>query len=175
VAAGDIVYGLMRTDAVDASGIFRPVLCPDRLLIAELTLRGEIRQVPEVLWYRRQFSTGSIVRQRQTLFAPGTASVSRFTTPFAMHARALWTTYRGASGQRLGISRTTLVKMVAMYAGAYAFRHYAKSEVQRGALTVLGWPRWIYKRVKHAALLAVYHVLVAGRRLLHVPAETGRK
>ena len=175
VAAGDIVYGLMRTDAVEASGVFRQVLCPDRLLIAELTLRGEIRQIPDVLWYRRQFTTGSVARQRQSLFAPGTAGPSRFATPFAMHARALWATYRGPAGERLGLSRGALARMVSLYSGAYAFRHYAKSEVQRGALAVLGWPRWIYKRVKHGTLLAVYHVLVTGRRFLHVSAGTSRK
>ena len=74
VAAGDMVYGLMRASAVREAGVFREVLCPDRLLLAELTLRGEIRQVPEVLWYRRQFSVGSIERQRSTLFRAGHAA-----------------------------------------------------------------------------------------------------
>ena len=31
--------------------------------------------------------------------------------------------------------------------------------MQRGILAVLGWPRWIYKRVKHAVLLGVYGLL----------------
>ena len=51
--SGDMVYGLMRMQALQAAGIFRPVLNPDRLLIAELMRQGEIRQVDEPLWYRR--------------------------------------------------------------------------------------------------------------------------
>jgi putative sugar O-methyltransferase len=168
VAAGDMVYGLMRTAAVESAGVFRPVLCPDRLLMAELTLRGEIRQVPEVLWYRRQFSVSSIARQRQTLFTPGARPLSRFATAWSMHARSIWNTYRGPARDALGLSRAAVVRMVVENAGAYAFRHYMKSEVQRGIMTMLGWPRWMYKRVKHAALLIIYYVLVTGRRLLHL-------
>lgn len=151
VAAGDIVYGLMRASAVRKAGVFRDVLCPDRLLIAELTLQGQIRQVPEVLWVRRQFASGSIERQRSTLFAPGAAVPSSLTPPWYLHARAL-----SGAGVSAGL--------VARYAAAYAWRHYAKSSVQRGLLSAIGWPRWIYKRVKHAALLALYHALVATRR-----------
>jgi glycosyltransferase involved in cell wall biosynthesis len=160
VAAGDLVYGLMRTEAVRRAGIFRPVLCPDRLLVAELTLQGEIRQVPEVLWYRRQFSTGSIERQRSTLFVPGTTPPSRVTPPWYMHARSLWETYGQAA-----LDRGTAARLIARYAAAYACRHYAKSSVQRGLLAVLGWPRWLYKRVKHIVLLGVYGTLVAFRQI----------
>ena len=51
-------------------------------------------------------------------------------------------------------------RLVVAYAAAYAWRHYGKSTVQRGLLSVLGWPRWVYKRVKHVALLSLYGVLV---------------
>jgi glycosyltransferase involved in cell wall biosynthesis len=161
VAAGDMVYGLMRTAAVRESGIFRPVLCPDRLLLAELTLRGEIRQVPEVLWYRRQFAAGSVQRQRATLFAPGAPPPSALTPPWYMHAQSLWATY----GRRPhpAMPRNAARRLIAGYAAAYAWRHYGKTTVQRGLLSVLGWPRWTYKRLKHAALLGVYGVLVASR------------
>ena len=93
VAAGDMVYGLMRPDAVRQGGIFRSVLCPDRLLLAELTMQGEIRQVAQVLWHRRQFSTGSVSRQRSSLFAPDGPRPGVLATPWWMHARALWETY----------------------------------------------------------------------------------
>jgi hypothetical protein len=163
VAAGDMVYGLMRVEAVRAAGVFREVLCPDRLLIAELTLRGEIRQVPDVLWFRRQFPAGSITRQRSTLFPPGTTGPLPFTPPWYLHARALWATY-GADGSLPGLSRPEVARLIASYAGAYAWRHYGKSSVQRGALSVLGWPRWIYKRARHALLLGVYASLVTLRK-----------
>lgn len=163
VAAGDMVYGLMRADAVRESGVFREVLCADRLLLAELTLRGQIRQVPEVLWFRRQFTTGSIARQRSTLFAPGTKPPSALTAPWYMHARSLWTTYGRVVPSPLGMTRRQVAGLIAEYAAAYAGRHYAKSSVQRGMLSILGWPRWLYKRAKHLMLVAVYRVLVATR------------
>jgi len=152
VAAGDIVYGLMRTSAVREAGVFREVLCPDRLLIAELTLQGQIRQVPDALWFRRQFASGSIERQRSTLFAPGMAIPSAITPPWYMHAHSMWK------------SGNVPAALIVRYAAAYAWRHYGKSSVQRGILSTLGWPRWVYKRVKHGALLALYHALVATRR-----------
>jgi hypothetical protein len=168
----------MRTAAVRDAGIFRDVLCPDRLLLAELTLRGQIRQVPEVLWYRRQFAAGSIERQRSTLFAPGTRPPSRFTPPWYMHARSLWATYgrephpafsarsnptSQTPNPNQDVSRAEVMRLVTAYTAAYAWRHYSKSTVQRGLLSALGWPRWIYKRVKHGVLLGLYRVLVATR------------
>jgi hypothetical protein len=165
VAAGDMVYGLMRATAVRDAGIFREVLCPDRLLMAELTLRGQIRQVPEVLWYRRQFDTGSVERQRSTLFAPGTQPPSAWTAPWYLHARTLWDHYVRQANPAVALPRPEARRLVVNYAAAYAWRHYAKSSVQRGLLSVLGWPRWIYKRLKHGVLLVVYGVLVTARRI----------
>lgn len=165
VAAGDMVYGLMRAAAVGEAGIFRHVLCPDRLLVAELTLVGEVRQVPEVLWYRRQFAVGSVERQRDTLFAPRSRPPSRFVTPWWMHARALWRNYAGREAPSHTIPRSTMRLLIARYAAAFAWRHYAKSSVQHGILTVVGWPRWLYKRLKHAVLLALYGALVGLRHV----------
>ena len=165
VAAGDMVYGLMRTSAVRDAGVFREVLCPDRLLMAELTLRGQIRQVPEVLWYRRQFETGSVERQRSTLFSPGTRPPSAWTAPWYLHAQSLWANYVRQPHPAVPMPRAEARRLVVTYAATYAWRHYAKSSVQRGLLAVLGWPRWIYKRIKHGVLLAVYGVLVAARRI----------
>jgi hypothetical protein len=165
VAAGDMIYGLMRTDPVRDSGIFREVLCPDRLLLAELTLRGQIRQVPEVLWYRRQFAAGSVERQRSTLFAPDALPPSSLTPPWYMHARSLWATYGSQRNPGVPLRKMSATRLIGVYAGAYAWRHYGKSTVQRGLLSTLGWPRWLYKRAKHGALLGVYGLLVALRHV----------
>src|SRR5262245_5503275 len=62
--SGDMVYGLIRMPALEAAGVFRPVLNPDRLLVAELSPLGEIRQVGEPLWWRRQSDGASIDRQQ---------------------------------------------------------------------------------------------------------------
>jgi hypothetical protein len=169
LAAGDAVYGLMRTDALRRAGVFREVLSPDRLLIAELTLQGQIRQVPDVLWFRRQFAEGSIGRQRDTLFAPGAPRPSAHTPPWYLHARSLWTTYAHPGPSSLRLSRGELAGMIVEYSVAYAWRHYGKSSVQRGLLSALGWPRWVYKRVKHATLLALYTVLITLRKVGATP------
>ena len=165
VAAGDMVYGLMRSAAVREAGIFREVLCPDRLLLAELTLRGQIRQVPEVLWYRRQFAEGSVERQRSTLFAPGVHPPSALTPPWYLHATSLWATYGRQPNATVAMAPATARRLIATYAAAYAWRHYGKTSVQRGLLSVLGWPRWVYKRAKHGALLGAYGVLVTARHI----------
>jgi hypothetical protein len=178
VAAGDMVYGVMRPDAVRKAGIFRPVLCPDRLLLAELTMQGEIRQVPQVLWHRRQFSAGSISRQRSSLFAPGGPRPGALTTPWWMHARALWAAYgrRAAGPAEAGLcegpalARATVARLVFTYTASYAFRHYAKTPTQRDLVWVLQRPRWAYKRAKHGILVGVWAGLVLARRAGITPA-----
>ena len=165
VAAGDMVYGLMRVTAVREAGVFREVLCPDRLLVAELTLRGQIRQVPQALWYRRQFAAGSVDRQRSTLFEPGAKTPSGVTPPWYLHARSLWATYGRPARRPLTMSRGEAARLIAAYTAAYAWRHYAKSSVQHGILSMLGWPRWMYRRLKHAVLLGLYGTLIVSRRL----------
>jgi hypothetical protein len=72
MAAGFMVYGMFRAEALAACGVYRTTLVPDRLLLTELSLLGELQQVPEILWLRR-FRTGekpSLDRQRAT-FWPG--------------------------------------------------------------------------------------------------------
>jgi glycosyltransferase involved in cell wall biosynthesis len=46
------VFGVMRSDALRATGLLRAVPEPDRLLIGELALLGPLIQIPEVLLYR---------------------------------------------------------------------------------------------------------------------------
>jgi glycosyltransferase involved in cell wall biosynthesis len=175
LAAGDMVYGLARAEALRRAGVFREVLCPDRLLVAELTLQGQIRQVPETLWIRRQFAEGSILRQRTTLFAPGAPRPSAHTPPWYLHARSLWATYGRKEGSSLGLSRVEVSGLIVEYATAYARRHYKKSshpgfgKLQRGLSLVLGWPRWVYKRAKHTLLLALYTVLIVLRKVGATP------
>jgi len=161
VAAGDMVYGLMRADAARRAGIFREVLCPDRLLMAELTLQGQIRQAPEVLWFRRQFSTGSVARQRSSLFAPDGPRPGALTPPWYTHARALWSIY--GDGQAVpGMGRGAIARLIASYTASYAARHYLKT--QHDVISVVGLPRWLYKRAKHGVLLAIHKGLVVVRR-----------
>ncbi|MBI3049016.1 MAG: glycosyltransferase family 2 protein [Acidobacteria bacterium] len=69
LTAGNAVYGLFRISAMLQAGVFRRVLAPDRQLLMELTLLGEFRHVPEMLWYREVAGNFSLKRQRQMLFS----------------------------------------------------------------------------------------------------------
>lgn len=88
--AGDMVYGLFRTDALGACGVYRRVVMPDRLLLAELALRGEFRQVPEILWHRRgpREARYDTARKRKALFAGDAPAWTRLPW-WATHAAAL--------------------------------------------------------------------------------------
>src|SRR5688572_30052276 len=70
--AGNMVYGLYRIGALQRAGVYRKVLIPDRLLFAELSLYGQFKQVPEVLWFRRWYGrVFSLDRQRASFFPDG--------------------------------------------------------------------------------------------------------
>ena len=51
----NMIHGLFRSDVIRNSGMFRSVWRPDILLLAELSLRGEFAQIPEILFYRREY------------------------------------------------------------------------------------------------------------------------
>jgi glycosyltransferase involved in cell wall biosynthesis len=69
--AGDMIYGLMRADALEAAGVFRRVITPDRQVLLALSLIGEVKQVPEVLWYREMLHGFDLRRQREAFFPSG--------------------------------------------------------------------------------------------------------
>jgi glycosyltransferase involved in cell wall biosynthesis len=93
---GDMVYGLFRIDALEAAGVFRDVLLPDRLLVAELALHGEFVQVDRLLWHRRGAprTSGEAARQRaRSGVFPGSG------LPWPLqHARALARNHEVAAG-----------------------------------------------------------------------------
>ena len=70
--AGNMVYGLYRVAALQRAGVYRRIVVPDRLLLAELSLYGQFKQVPEVLWFRRWYGrVFSLDRQRANFFPSG--------------------------------------------------------------------------------------------------------
>lgn len=69
--AGNMIYGLMRAEALEAAGVFRAVLTPDRQVLLALSLFGQFRQVPEVLWYREVLREFDAARQRDVFFPDG--------------------------------------------------------------------------------------------------------
>lgn len=102
MSAGDMVYALFRVDALRRAHVFRPVIQPDRLLLAELALRGPFVQVDEVLWRRRVLGLeASVARQRRTLFGDRTPIYSRTPWPLQHAAVLAWTVIlRGGPGCR---------------------------------------------------------------------------
>ncbi len=163
VGAGDMVYGLMRIDALRGAGIFRRVLRPDRLLIAELTLRGRIRQVHEVLWYRRQSSGTSVERQRTTLVLPGTEPRGFSSPPWLQHSLVLWREYAARQPQPLPLSRTQWVGMILRYQSTYGWRHFRKTGTSHALGRGLDRAEWAKKRTRHHYHHAVYNTLVGAR------------
>lgn len=71
--AGDMIYGLIRRDALERCAPFPLSLLPDRLQLARLSLEGEFRQVGRQLWRRRyrEGLTFALERQRRAFFVDG--------------------------------------------------------------------------------------------------------
>jgi glycosyltransferase involved in cell wall biosynthesis len=65
---GKMVYGLFRTNALRRAGVFRRILFPDVILLLELCLYGDFKQVDKELWYLRRMADFSIDRQKKSLF-----------------------------------------------------------------------------------------------------------
>lgn len=72
MSAGNMVYGLYRVPLLARAGVYRRVLVPDRLLMTELAVYGQFKQVPQVLWFRRWYGRiFSLGRQRKSFFPAG--------------------------------------------------------------------------------------------------------
>jgi glycosyltransferase involved in cell wall biosynthesis len=113
MTAGNAVYGLIRVDALEWAGVFRRVLLPDRLLLVQLSLRGRIRHVPEILWYREVAGAFSYRRQRR-MFFPGRPPLHTYLPPALQHVGVLlWDlvvqgTGRPAFGRLAGLQYAAL-------------------------------------------------------------------
>jgi glycosyltransferase involved in cell wall biosynthesis len=175
VGAGDMVYGLMRLSALTQAGIFRRVLRPDRLLVAELILRGGVRQVPEVLWFRRESNGASVDRQRHSLVVAGDEPKWFHTPPWFQHSVVLWDEYARPEPPPLAISRTAWRGMLLRYSLTYGWKHFRKTEashaVGRGIDNVI----WTKKITRHYWHHAVYNLLVGGRAAWGKTRRMGRR
>jgi glycosyltransferase involved in cell wall biosynthesis len=159
--SGDMVYGLIRMRALTAAGVFRPVLNPDRLLVAELSQLGEIRQVAEPLWWRRQADGASIDRQRLSLFAG--SPPPRFNWPPSLQHAVLL--------RREGFAWS----MIATYLVASAWRATRKTDTSKSIGRGVDQVHFAKKLVKKAFHHAVYYTLVGGRRLVGKSRRASRK
>jgi glycosyltransferase involved in cell wall biosynthesis len=88
--AGDMIYGLMRVEALEVAGVFRPVITPDRQVLLALSLIGEVKQVPEVLWYREMLHGFDVRRQREAFFPGGAPLYSYAPSQLQHFAVLMW-------------------------------------------------------------------------------------
>ena len=136
---GNMVYGLYRVDALERCGVFRPVIFPDRLLLTELAMLGEFRQVEEVLWSRRHNPRTMPIRARQrlTFFPDGLPLYARIPWPLVHGATLTWdVAVRGTARPQAGRVRGLLL---ALWYTTHMSRIYAR--------------RWLRKRFKGRSTL----------------------
>jgi len=86
--SGDMIYGLIRAAALESAGVFRRVITPDRQTLLALSLYGQFRQVPEVLWYRELLHKFDIARQRKAFFPDG-VPIHAYVHPHLQHCMTL--------------------------------------------------------------------------------------
>lgn len=175
VGAGDMVYGLMRVDALRKAGVFRRVLRPDRLLIAELTLYGRFRQVPEVLWYRRVSDGTSVERQRHSLVLADDEPAGFGAPPWWQHARVLWQEYAARPTPTVSLNRGDWVRMLLRYQITYGWRHFRKTEASHAIGRGIDNTIWVKKIVRHYWHHAVYKTLVGARAAWGRARRLGRR
>jgi hypothetical protein len=132
---GDIVYGLFRLAALRRCE-FPHLLVPDRLLLAELSLHGEFRQVPEVLWYRRFRHEVTQERQRAAIY-PGAVPLHAYLPWPAGHVAALAARLVVRGRGRAVVGRPDGLRAVASYAAVTGFLYLRR---RRYALA-----RWVRK------------------------------
>ncbi|HEV8396033.1 MAG TPA: putative sugar O-methyltransferase [Vicinamibacterales bacterium] len=163
VGSGDMVYGLMRVDALRRAGIFRRVLRPDRLLMTELTLQGRVLQVPEVLWFRRQSMGTSVERQHRSLVLEGDEPRWFAWPPWFQHTLVLWQEYAVREPRPLPISRGRWARMLVRFQLTYGWRHFRKTSASHAVGRGIDHVVFAKKRLKHHYHHAVYHTLVGAR------------
>lgn len=76
--AGNMIYGLFRTNVLEKCGVFPYCVMPDRLLLLEMSVYGTFKQINRELWYRRYPKSKpdyekEVERQRYSLFPEGAA------------------------------------------------------------------------------------------------------
>jgi glycosyltransferase involved in cell wall biosynthesis len=93
MSAGNMVYGLYRADVLARAGVYRRILVPDRLLMTELAIYGQFKQVPQVLWFRRWYGRiFSLGRQRANFF-PGRRPLYMYAPWWVSHGASLFWTF----------------------------------------------------------------------------------
>lgn len=156
--AGNMVYGLYRVDTLARAGVYRRIVIPDRLLIAELSLYGQFRQVPEVLWFRRWYGrVFSLSRQRASFF-PGRRPLHSYCPWWIAHAVSLIHTLTIRGAGRPDVSRGAGLLVGAQYlvlAGAIHARQRMRelrALIAASALTLRQRRRLMFRAIARQGL-----------------------
>lgn len=79
----NVIYGLMRAEALRRTRLIRSFIGGDVVFVAELTLYGTFREIPEFLFYRRlhpgALSNHKTIAKQQEFFDPKTKYRPPFT------------------------------------------------------------------------------------------------
>jgi glycosyltransferase involved in cell wall biosynthesis len=124
MSAGNMVYGVYRVSALERAGVMRSVLLPDRLLLTELAIAGDLQQVPERLFYRRTTEAPTIERQRAAFWPEGLPWYARLPWTW-QHVGVIWGLVLlgrvGEPGMRIG-ERIRIGAAHSAATGTYAVR-----------------------------------------------------
>jgi glycosyltransferase involved in cell wall biosynthesis len=123
MSAGNMVYGIHRTEILVRAGVFRYALLPDRLLLTELSMHGHLVQVDERLFYRRVTKAPSLERQRAAFWPDGHPRWARL--PWAWQHIAILTAQLmrgGGPGDLSPSGRWWLIANQALATGRYGLR-----------------------------------------------------
>jgi glycosyltransferase involved in cell wall biosynthesis len=114
--AGSMVYGLYRTAALARIDSFPLTVAPDRLILAQLSVHGEFRQVRRVLWQRRFLKPVTNAAQRASFFPDARPTLLSRLPWWLSHAVVLasYLTIRGSG--RPGVGRATGLAHACFYA-----------------------------------------------------------
>jgi glycosyltransferase involved in cell wall biosynthesis len=159
VGSGDMVYGLIRMPSLRAVGIFRDVLNPDRLLMAELTLQGQVQQIQEPLWARRRSAVASIARQRATLFA-GSPPAGFGWPPTLQHAFVIIREYLRAPAPPVRLPAMRLVWMLTLYQLTSVRRLFRKTDTSKSLDRGVDKIHFVKKVIKKGVLLSIHDTLL---------------
>ncbi|OLD57057.1 MAG: hypothetical protein AUI54_04160 [Acidobacteria bacterium 13_1_40CM_2_56_5] len=64
IGLGNVQYGLMRSDVLRHTSLFGNFAASDLVLIAELALYGEFREIPQDLFFRRMHDGAGILERK---------------------------------------------------------------------------------------------------------------
>jgi glycosyltransferase involved in cell wall biosynthesis len=139
LAAGYMVYGLYRVDALERFGPFPATLAPDRLLLLGLSLEGPFLQVDEVLWWRRFNLRPTRARQRRAFAPDGRAPLRLYAPIWVAHTAFL----ARSGGTKALVAAAALPFLTVGLTGRSNYRR------------VRNRSRKLVRRVRHRAALAL--------------------